>query len=665
MPVFQPFDPLSVTSNHDTAIAAQKAVRRQVENILSSYVGWYDPFSEMTQNALDAIDKRATIEAEAGTLSQFTPTIRIIVDLVENQLTVSDNGVGMTEDEFRKFLAPNFSFKESSESRGHKGVGASYLAYGFNYLRVHTKSPGYEACGRIIGARTWMTSPIGTEAPLVEPDESPDTDAQFSGFDRGTTVTVRFSAATQPKKLGWLGAKDAQTWLTILRLKTSIGQVLAAGDSAASEVRVELACISESGATAAVIESPSYLWLRDHGAKSAPIREVEAGKKAALEKHGDANRIAGKFKDLSFIHDAWEPSELPDLLGKELAAEHADVIQIHQPRIVVEYGYSAKLWTQFNDNLGTRANAQVLRAGIQLAANRMPQGEVIQVPLAKYIGRQNQVHILVHFSDYTPDLGRKGFSKPLVDFATDAGRAILDGPISRLRTSMRKNTGTAPDLQRQLKIEEWKKEMVQHEADAPLDLASDYFFLPTKKISITSEPTREQDVIALFHELLSGGVIRGLEILATNERLTYDGLYRIAFNHPDPAVYSYDEASNPLGLADDVLLDLAGKVSDPRVLEYKYSLDGLIGDLDSQEKNINDVNLCVAWTLGGDYEERYSVTSLLVPENLPQRQSHGVTHVLLDQMSGAHLCDLIILKDLVHRLRDPEGCIEEQRELHE
>ena len=44
--------------NADTEIitAAQK---REIKNILKSYVGMYDSFSELIQNGMDAVDKRA------------------------------------------------------------------------------------------------------------------------------------------------------------------------------------------------------------------------------------------------------------------------------------------------------------------------------------------------------------------------------------------------------------------------------------------------------------------------------------------------------------------------------------------------------------------------------------------------------------------------------
>jgi hypothetical protein len=46
------------------------------------------------------------------------------------------------------------------------------------------------------------------------------------------------------------------------------------------------------------------------------------------------------------------------------------------------------------------------------------------------------------------------------------------------------------------KIREWKTIMIEHAKICPLQLINENFFIPLKRISITSITTREQDVIA-------------------------------------------------------------------------------------------------------------------------------------------------------------------------
>ena len=144
--MFDSFSPLKLGGAVPLDESVQlKRDKRSIHSILHSYVGWYDPFAELIQNALDSVEKRAQKE-------KFTKKISIIIDEQQNQCTVSDNGVGLDETAFHRFLAPNESFKEKGE-RGSKGVGATYLAYGFNYIRIDTRTKHFEECGEMELAR--------------------------------------------------------------------------------------------------------------------------------------------------------------------------------------------------------------------------------------------------------------------------------------------------------------------------------------------------------------------------------------------------------------------------------------------------------------------------------------------------------------------------------
>lgn len=651
---FTPFDPLEF-KNAKVNDAALGALKREIDNILSSYVGWYDPFCELIQNALDAVEARVALEKSAGTSSLYAPKVEVVIDLDANALTVRDNGIGLDKDKFEQFLAPNFSFK-SGNTRGHKGVGATYVAYGFNYMRISTKTPGFQASGRIIGARDWLKSNVAGGNPKVEPDDSVMDDTES---DRGVSITVRFDERTHPKQLDWIQAKSADTWAKILSVKTGLGSII---PDSSIEATVT---VRKSGKESSFKSNGTgYYWLHFGASKKAKTRDIVNAQDDLYKKYGPGRKLPDKFCNLDFVYDTWSHTELKTLLGSALEADELEVINAHTPTISVEFGYTAKLWTKFNESLGLRTNYRVLTSGIQLAANNMPQGETMQVPLTRSIGRQNQVHFLIHFDNYTPDLGRKGFHRELSDFSKSVARKITENYLSKLRITLKANTGVAPDLMRELKISEWKREMQNHEKEEPLLLKSPHFFIPVERISMTSAPTREQDVIALFHQLIAGGVIRGINVMSTNERFTYDGLFRIAFDL-DPEKYAYDAEMNPLGVPLELAQGLKGKITDPRVLEYKFCLDGLVEDIDNQDKSIKDIDLCVAWSTGDVYKERYGITSLLLPENADQRQYHGVTHVLSDLDSDGKLCDLIILSELIDHLNDPEPSADRQRKKYE
>ena len=264
-------------------------------------------------------------------------------------------------------------------------------------------------------------------------------------------------------------------------------------------------------------------------------------------------------------------------------------------------------------------------------------------------------------------MGRKGFKKEITDLGKELSRKLMDKPLMKVRTCFKANTGAAPDLRRQMVLSEWKDEMTQHEQECPLKLENSNFFDPVKKIAITSVPTREQDVIALFNQLIAGGVVRGIRIMSTNERTTYDSLFKIVISN-NRDVQLFDKTHNPLGVSEDVLDEMLQDkeeiVSGPQVLEYKFSVDGLVEDIDSGLKNTSDIDLVVAWEAGERYRDNFIIESLVVDGNESLRQYHGVTHQLHSANTGEHVCNMILLKDLMMYLNNSEG-FEELQESYE
>lgn len=642
------FDPLNAKYTGNEAVVIL-SIQREINNILNSYVGWFDPFCELIQNALDSVEKRMEKESE-----MYVPQVKIIVNIQENSVTVTDNGVGFSEEEYTKFLAQNFSFKNGN-TRGHKGVGATYLAYGFNYIQIATKSPDFEAVGVMKNARKWLSdvSPAGN--PKVEPDYNPVNDEMFESVDRGVSITVKYDNTTYPKNLSWIGINKAKEWLDILRVKTGLGAI-----EENSRISLDVIAIDKNGNRTQVHKQGiDYLSITDFVSKAQNYTVIQNKMSELFSKKGPQFRMPSKLSNLEAIYDKWEYTKILTML--KFTEEQKKLIEVYKPTVIFYYVYSINVWNKINEKIGIRKGLNVLYGGIQIAANNMPQGELIQIPLNKNIGRQNQAHIVIHFEKCSADLGRKGFKKEITDLAKDISRKLLDGPLMKIKQCFKKNTGAAPDLIREKKISEWKEQMIEHEKNNPLELKNENFFKPLHKISITSIPTREQDVIALFNQLIAGGVIRGIRIMATNERSTYDGLYRIVIEEPTDN-HIYDKEKNPLGIEEEIVERFKenskdGFVSEPNVLEYKYSLDGLVEDVEDGVKNTNDIGLVVAWEAGDLYKRNYYIESLLLEENVSLRSYHGVTHRLRDISTGEYVSELILLKDLILYLCDYEQCI--------
>ncbi|MFL0376763.1 hypothetical protein ACH0BY_22750 [Paenibacillus amylolyticus] len=652
---FNPFDPLEAKHivNSDVAL---RSVKREILNILASYVGWFDPFAETIQNALDSVEERSEQED-----SKYVPSVFITIDIQKNRLIVTDNGIGLDEQKYKSFLAPDFSFK-SGKTRGHKGVGATYLAYGFNYLQVCTKTEDYYAVGKILDARKWLHDESPSGNPVVKYDEAGATDKYFNEIDRGVSVCLKFDKQKHPKDLSWLKADTAEAWFQILSIKTGIGAFIQNKD-----IDVSIKVISKAGVqTEKQIRGIKYLWPHLVVRKSASYTDIENKSADLFLKGKDTNRLPSAYKDLDIIYDFWDTEKIVELTNLEADDEAMDICNKYLPNVYIAYTFTTKTWDKINESLGLRNNYRIMYGGIQIAANNMPQGEIIQIPLKRYIGRQNQVHVVIHFDNCSPDLGRKGFQSEIVEFAKEISRKLIEGPLQRVGFTLKSNTGAAPDLLREKRVEDWKRDMAQYELENPLKLINEHFFLPTKTISITSKPTREQDVIALFNQLLAGGVIRGVRIMSTNERFTYDGLYRIIVTEPTD-YHIYNQETNPLGVFGETLesINEIPFISSPKILEYKFSLDGLIENIQDSSKNSNDIGLVVVWETGDFYVGNYKITSLLDKNNTDLRQYHGLTHVMTNVTTGQREMDLIILEELIEFLNDPITAQQKQVDKYE
>ena len=633
------FDPLE-TSDSDMAYAALSAKKRMIKNVLDCYVGWFDPFCEMIQNALDAVDKMA---GKPG----YEPKIQIIIDLRQNSITVVDNGIGFEKPQFKTFLAPNYSFKEGEKDlRGRKGVGATYLAYAFNYLRVITKNDSFSAKHVMTNGKNWAMSDDLENRPQMLVDTDPINNEFFEESAHGTLMTIKCN----PRDLSWICVTNAKSWAKLLRVKTALGEI-----TTKTSAHIIIDCIAKDGVTTREeLCAPTYLMINELVDKSANVDDILNWRDEQYARNRDLNQLPNRFKNLDGVYGIWDAEQLISRITSLSETEIED-IRKYNVKTMFGYVYSLNIWEAIDNECNLRRGSHVLYGGIQMAVNNMPQGELIQIPLTKNMGRQKQANILLHFENCDVDMGRKGFNKDIVDLAEKIARKLMDGPLSKVKTSLKANTGAAPDIAREMQLANWKQEMVRHEEESPLVIDNPNFFNPVNEVAVLSTPTREQDVIALFNQLLAGGVIRGIKIMSTNERSTYDGLFRIVIKNDD--LHRYDAERNPLGIVNDVITHiLDGKdemISDPRVLEYKYSLDGLVEDIEDGTKNLNDIDLVIAWEAGSQYKENYMIESRIIDGEEGLRQYHGITHDLKTS-DGQHVCFVILLKDLIMKLNsDP------------
>lgn len=630
------------------------AKKRGIENLLQSYTGYYDVFSELIQNALDAVDERAG-KNEDG----YLPTLSIDVDLKENSVRVTDNGIGFTKDQFTTCLSPNISFK-GNKRRGNKGVGATYLAYGFNYLELGTKTPAFSGYARIVGGREWVVGKYGSVRPTVQPMPTPH--GTLDNVDMGATFLVKFTGEhIRPKDLSWVQATNADQWSAILRSKTPLGGIYLNGQTS-SKARCILSVKDKTdGHTTANIEKCEYLYPHTILQNTAKVTEIQKVQAEAATKAKDVWReIPPQFRSLDGIFDVWAANEILEgaSLRPQLGDAERELIKTLDLSLYGFFTYSVNVWKAINETkYNLRQGQEVLSGGLQLATACMPQGNLITIPLTKAIGHQKTSLVIVHARNASPDYGRKGF-QPEVEALAKKLSVTTVNYISKWYPLLKKDSGSLIDIGASRKLHDWVSAQEAFATTNPLQITNENFFLPLKKVSILSNPQREQDVIVLFNQLIAGGVIRGIRIMSTSQHDQYDGLCRIVIE-PPLENHKYHPDTNPLGID---TTGISTVESEPWVMEYKLNLDALLHEFGTEKKVEKDIKLVVCWEAGSDWKENYKITSLLLPENIHLRPFHGATHHVSQVMTGANAFFMVVLRDLVDYLNNPKGSAESQQE---
>jgi hypothetical protein len=637
------WDPLTETLTEEIKIAT---IKREIKNILKSYTGWYDPFSELIQNSLDALEHRMIKEPK------HTPELWIEINLKENRICVTDNGIGFSEDKFHTFLAPFRSFKGNTD-RGNKGVGATYLGYGFNFLQAGTKTPEYTFVGNFLNGRDWVDDNSGSVTRPKISKSNPLHDV-FKNIDRGTTMCLILSGSNvRPGDLNGFGATNADQWDKILRIKTPLGGIYFG--QTPIQVKCHITVIDKEGKiTHADNEKCEYIYPHKELVPCKSLNEIRDEQKKLLSEKKDASKLSSPFMRLNGLYNFWDYKDLlSDEYTGRFTTQQKQLAEHYKVKFYGFFGYSTNLWDYYNDEIiGLPNGNRILNSGLQIATNGMPQGELIQIPLTKNIGYQRVAHVIVHFEQAEPDLGRKGFQPELTSLAKKIATTTITNFLV-WRKCLRKDTGAPPNIAEDQGIYEWIKAQEKHEAEKPLKILNKKFFIPVLEPALTSEPLNEQDVIALFNQLLAGGVIRGIRVLSTSQSEQYDGIFKYFLTEPLD-LHIFNEETNPLGIERSRTVK-PFNLSAPKILEYKYSFNGLIEDIIKEEKNETNIALVIVWEMGNKWKDRYEIVPLLHNDNLHHRYFHGGTHIVHDKNTGVKRFDMIVLSELINYINDTKA----------
>jgi len=652
------FNPLAGTPGDPTL---QSLLAKSIAlNIVNSYHNKFDAIVEGVQNAVDAIEARwanwdGTNPTDAQASPDERPQIRVNVNAGTNRVEIIDNGVGLPRSQYQDALIPNVSLKKSGElgTRGHKGVGTTFLAYGHNLFEFHTKHARLEASEsayRLTGGLNWARS-----EDLVPPPsfQAVPIDERLRDFFSGSLLRLEFGEGTTYGNIGSTFYNKPALWAVILRTFTAIGYLRFGGGSDdlpmwARDLKITLELTG--AASSGTVQVPFLFALPHEAVQPARVRELQW-----LQNNPGTNR------EFDMIYVSRNHAELRLLLGDGLAelrnapeeAERAIADQFDQYEIAAYASLSYKnvyYEDLFREAIATpdaRSYAYMnVSGGVQIASTSMPVGSVLDHLDAKMKPEyKRRLYLVIHFNRiYAPDIGRKTIPRSLgglVQWLESQLLTLLVSQSTRLLRSADESSHSSASFaqaQEQLRIVEAQL------AGYPRSGR------PLSVLPLDRAPRYEQEVVATFMALLASRQVTGYEFVGIPGAGTrYDALFNFT---ADAAAAHVSGAPVPLGIASSQFV--AGKFSrTSQWLEFKVDLEELLeefelADGDPNKKYFAQISLAVVWRADPASLGRYAVVPIDA-KNWVHRNFAGSSH-FVETEGQDHRIEVIELSSVIDRL---------------
>lgn len=653
-----PFDPLDYRPQDPSELSAH--ARNIVKNVLDSYTGRFDVLAEAVQNAMDAVEARwgdGLDEAE-GRLDGEVPTIRIVIDASDafNSITVTDNGVGIPVGKLKEVFTPHLSPKLAYErpTRGHKGVGTTFLIYGHPSFAVQTRVAGGERVSfKLDGGLAWVRDP----AVHVTPRFMPDADAQdvLGQFGSGTSITVEVDDSTRIRRLKGAQYNKLATWELVLRTYTSLGYI-AIGTPRhklpewVRRLRVELTLKGVPGGGTQTFE-PGFRFPHadvDRAVSLAQIWSNSVPKSARYEMLYVELGSDELEKTLKSQIDELENS------GERQDLEIVELLRAYDTEIYASWSYKNTLYediyrTAIDEPGAQRFQYMNVRNGLMVASLGMPVGETTDHPYSTMKPEyRRRLFMIASFNEkYSPDLGRKTIPAQARSFLEWLERQVQNlflTHVDRLIKSNDEAPHKAADYAQAKEQIGEEERALRGRADKLEPLGSGLGF--------AREPAYEAEVVGLFYALLAKGELQGYSLVSVpGSRTRLDGYFDFAVEHfqkPDPG------GELVLGISQSRAINGSFKRSG-KWLEFKVRLEDLVEEFEADDaspgkKYFDLVDLAVVW----DAPNRDAINDFdlvkLDGSNWEQRDYFGVTH-MLKRGVGDHVVQVISLRSLLSHVQ--------------
>ena len=617
--------------------------RHQLRQTINAYNSTQIVLGEALQNAIDAI-----VEADDG----ISHEINIDLDLDQKSVTVTDNGIGFPNDPSLLFLGGGTKRSGSRKLFGLVGVGIKVVLFSSKEFRLRSNSDQGVFHYEISDAYQFENDPPpNLQAPSQFPDDA-------SSLNNGTEVYYRFPEHTEDNPMEQF-------------IQNMYDQCLPRGND------------SDFGKTLTLAVERGFYENRMAGLMAAFLRRYTyagdvlnylGGKRELLNTtihtHVTCSNPSANFGDkigdlfdgktqFSFkispeyllVSDTrnWVPrQDRPGLFDEPLGRGGTNLTRTWRGFNTCLYADGEdyeKLVTNRNGEFPTavRESIEEYRErlfprinGILLTIGQIPLFEEFLPGGSQRVISANGV-VTTHEVDLTR--GRTQQYARSFDLVIDVNATLNYGKsqltdthlVSRIRRFV--NDAYATTIQ--TAASHWVGRVEPPDDDEQYDFFLRRESLNIPELAIKKVPRDENDVIALFFELLGRGYIKGYQSFGLSQTDPYDGRFILR--------RSGDE-TDPVIPADDKQLS---------AVEFKVTASSLIQDLEREAKDPRELRLVIAWEEGASNSDQFGFADIEYSRYNPDNVYPSVTRYLQDTRSGSQI-QVLLLKSVVDEIRQTE-----------
>jgi hypothetical protein len=589
-----------------------------IRDIFAMYHHNWDIVGELIQNAVDSV----LITAEQPP-TNYKPNIKITYNARTREIVVEDNGIGIPSGDVRKIAAPHVSLKKSSEAtRGEFGVGLTFGAFSSNDFRLESIFRDTKSILEVKNGYSWtMDEEDNEKLEILFTSEGIPTDTK--SYTKVYVKPARFPEYSFPQLK------------YILQRYTAIGDFWACFKEEDGPIKVDLVYIDSNKRKEESI--PNRLWhpadfLKLINVETVDLtdvtKEVEKGKEYAMPNWigfglTDKDTLSMNNKDFTYY---------------ALFCRIAYYEQLSE-KIGIS---SARLEEENEDRLLTQP--ETVSSGIFICKKGMALGATVDYPKKVLAGFWRMIFVIINCDTLRTEPGRKKLHVDDEQIVKKVAAKIFDQLTKYHHYFIPRD----PDEETQSLLRNVDKTI----DDIKIYVQSHPLINPANKIAISVEPKNEQTLIALFHELIGGEVLKGYKAHRLSATETYDGIYDYKIERPYVGNEHWNEwlqffpAKERKEIENKKLYFV-----DFMIVEFKMHLEDIIKDFLQKTKYHPHIKLIVAWDANKDSIKRRG----WLLEDLPQSKQKffGARWRLRPsaegQTRGILATDVLLLKDFLQK----------------